>query len=365
MQLRGLFDIPPQNKIKHEWRVSIPIEDRDWNIGLIVGPSGCGKSSIIEELFPNDIYTSFNWSADNSIVDDFPKEKSIKEIAQILNSVGFSSPPSWLKPYRVLSNGEKFRADIARAIAESTGLCVIDEFTSVVDRTVAKIGSAAIANAIRKRGDKFIAVTCHYDVEDWLQPDWVYIPTKEELNWRRLRRRPEIDLKVIRVHRDAWSLFKQHHYLNTSIHKGARCYMATWGDNPVAFNSVLPMPHPKTKNLWRGHRIVCLPDYQGVGIGTRFIEFMGAMCKAVGLDFRFTASHPVLKNSSNSDSKWRITGRPKVGARSIGRVLTPKKDKKPRQDKLLTRRVISVKYVGPSMSAVEAYKLWNSEPIKI
>ena len=55
-------------------------------------------------------------------------------------------------------------------------LFVFDEFTSVVDRNVAKIGSLAMQKAIRQSDNKkqFIAVTCHFDVIEWLQPDWIF-----------------------------------------------------------------------------------------------------------------------------------------------------------------------------------------------
>jgi len=103
-----------------------------------------------------------------------PKDCSIEEITNTFNSVGFSSPPSWLKPYQVLSNGEKMRVDLANAILQKNELFVFDEFTSVVDRQIAKIGSFATQKAIRKTGKKFIAVSCHFDIEEWLMPDWVF-----------------------------------------------------------------------------------------------------------------------------------------------------------------------------------------------
>src|SRR5690606_16358303 len=113
---------------------------------------------------------------------------------------GFSSPPAWLRPFHVLSNGEQFRVTMARALAESVGLVVVDEFTSVVDRTVAQIGSAAIAKAVRRRGGRFIAVACHYDIADWLEPDWIYEPHTARFARDRLRR-PDIEIAVRRVHR--------------------------------------------------------------------------------------------------------------------------------------------------------------------
>jgi ABC-type ATPase with predicted acetyltransferase domain len=124
-------------------------------------------------MFPDSYITEYTWSK-KSIIDDMPSNKSIDEIVKTFNSVGFSTPISWLKPYSVLSNGEKMRVDLAKAILSENSLVVFDEFTSVVDRNIAKIGSYAVQKAIRKTDKKFIAVGCHFDVEEWLQPDWVF-----------------------------------------------------------------------------------------------------------------------------------------------------------------------------------------------
>ena len=50
----------------------------------------------------------------------------------------------------------------------------IDEFTSVVNRQVAKAASCAIAKCVRRNQRKFIAVSCHDDIIEWLCPDWIY-----------------------------------------------------------------------------------------------------------------------------------------------------------------------------------------------
>ena len=179
------FDIIKKNKPELSFRVSSIIGKFDlqsdevverfkgeinlsntWKIGLIVGKSGSGKTTIAKQLFKDCYITKFEYNK-SSILDDMPKECSVSEITNAFNSVGFSSPPSWLKPYSVLSNGQKMRVDLARAILENNEMFVFDEFTSVVDRNVAKIGSFAIQKAIRKSNKKFIAVGCHYDVEDW------------------------------------------------------------------------------------------------------------------------------------------------------------------------------------------------------
>jgi ABC-type ATPase with predicted acetyltransferase domain len=167
-----LFTIEQAN-LSERFTGSIDLGGKQWNVGLIVGGSGSGKSTIARECFGDWLVEGMEYGA-ASVIDDMPDGVSAKEAANVFTSVGFASPPSWLKPYGVLSNGEKMRVDLARAIMERGDNFAFDEFTSVVDRRVAQTGSAAIAKAVRKRGGQFVAVTCHHDVTEWLEPDWIY-----------------------------------------------------------------------------------------------------------------------------------------------------------------------------------------------
>ena len=159
-------------KLEKRFRGSIDIENTDWQVGVVVGRSGTGKTTIAKQLFPEAYIRGFTY-LEASILDDFPESLGTAEITRALSSVGFSSPPEWLKSYEQLSQGEKMRVDIARALLLEEPVIVFDEFTSVVDREVAKVSSLAIQKAVRRTGKKFIAVTCHYDVVDYLEPDWV------------------------------------------------------------------------------------------------------------------------------------------------------------------------------------------------
>lgn len=164
------FDVDPKHSNEHfEGDFDLPEE---WNVGIIVGKSGTGKTTIAKDMFGEELISGFKYNH-KSVIDDMPKDKNVEEISKAFYSVGFGSVPSWLKPYAVLSNGEKMRVDIARSILEKDFI-VFDEFTSVVDREVAKVASMAVSKAIRKQNKKFIAVTCHYDVVDYLEPDWVF-----------------------------------------------------------------------------------------------------------------------------------------------------------------------------------------------
>jgi ABC-type ATPase with predicted acetyltransferase domain len=169
-KIKGLFDL--QNDHNEEHFVGDIELPENWNIGVIVGPSGSGKTTIAKELFGADYFVEPEFKS-ASVIDDMP-EADANIIAHTFNSVGFSSPPSWLKPYEVLSNGEKMRVQLAYAILQNKAQIVFDEYTSVVDRQVAQIGSAAISRAVRRLDRKFVAVACHYDILDWLEPDWVF-----------------------------------------------------------------------------------------------------------------------------------------------------------------------------------------------
>jgi ABC-type ATPase with predicted acetyltransferase domain len=168
----GAFDLEIEHVIEH-FKGNIAIENMDWNVGLIVGGSGTGKSTIAKEIFGNEYFNKYEYK-EKSVIDDMPKGKSIKDIEKAFTSVGFASPPSWLKPYDVLSNGEKMRVELARNILDDKELIVFDEFTSVVNREVAKTASYAISKAVKNQNKKFVAVSCHSDIIEWLEPDWIY-----------------------------------------------------------------------------------------------------------------------------------------------------------------------------------------------
>ena len=176
-------------KLEKRFKGCLPLENFDWQIGVIVGRSGSGKTSIAKQLFPEAYIRSFEYN-NKCVLDDFPKEIETTQITRMLCSVGFASPPDWLKSYDCLSQGEKMRVDIARALSLDKQLVVFDEFTSVVDREIAKVSAFAISKAVRRSKKKFIAVTCHYDVVDWLDPDWVFCTDTMEFSRKKEPGRP-------------------------------------------------------------------------------------------------------------------------------------------------------------------------------
>jgi energy-coupling factor transporter ATP-binding protein EcfA2 len=301
-----MFDYQRESII-HEWKSTLPTEEKSWTIGLIVGPSGSGKTTLASEAFPLfSFHSGFQWDREKSVVDGFPTEIDTKLIVGMFNAVGFSSPPHWLKPFNHLSNGQKFRVELARCLLENKTGLIFDEFTSVVDRDVAKIGCVAISKTLRRKdGPPFIAVSCHYDIIDWLDPDWVFDVGRQHFEWRLRRRFPQIDIAVCRTSTSSWRLFREHHYLDHNINKSAQCFVATWNSKPIAFTSIVHFPHPSCATFKREHRTVVLPDFQGVGIGNRLSELVASYYKGKGFRFISTTSAPAMIRHREKNKNWR------------------------------------------------------------
>lgn len=141
-----------------------------YNIGLIVGASGSGKSTLLRKgLWHEDLQDIIVWQRDEAIVSHFgTPDQAIEK----LHACGLASVPTLCKPYHVLSNGEKYRAEFARMLEDDL---IMDEFTSEVNRETAKSLCVSVSKYIRKKGLKNIVLaSCHKDIIPWLQPDWVF-----------------------------------------------------------------------------------------------------------------------------------------------------------------------------------------------
>lgn len=347
-QVGGMFDVPAAERSKVSFSVEVPAPDEAWTIGLIVGPSGSGKTTIARRAFAKHLATHADWPADRAVVDGFG-ELSARQITGLLTAVGFSSPPAWVRPYAVLSGGERFRCDLARALASglergSPGpdgpppIVVFDEFTSVVDRNVAQVGSAAVSKSIRGGTIpcRFVAVTCHYDVAEWLEPDWVVDMADRTCQRRRLRR-PAIELELCRVRHRLWRVFAPHHYLTGSLSNTARCYAAWWKGNPVSFCATLPVIG--RRNHWRITRVVTLPDYQGIGIGMRVAEAVCDLHCQQGHRINVTASHPALVAHCRKSLRWRTVRVLKTGSGNTAKFIRGYRSSS-------GRAVVSFEYLG-------------------
>jgi GNAT superfamily N-acetyltransferase len=296
----------------------LAIDDADWKVGLIVGPSGSGKTSVGRQLFgPDALYEPAGWAADKPIVDCIAPKGDFDAVTGALAAVGLGTVPAWLRPYPVLSNGEKFRADLAKIIAEAPARVVVDEFTSVVDRQIARFGALAFQKAWRRTKGQAVLLSCHYDVIDWLEPDWVFDTAKGEFARGSLWRRPRFELEVWQTDGRYWPLFEPHHYLKLPRMVAPSYYVGTVEGEPVCHLAVSPR---LDINHVRACRLVVMPEWQGAGVGLRFLNDVcqrqldggnkwGRKCRTL-----FHTSHPGLCTALRRDPKWRQTSAKLYGA---------------------------------------------------
>lgn len=270
---------------------------------MIVGTSGSGKSTILRSLGHDQ---TVNINPNTTVIENF---SSAERGEELLLASGLRSIPAWFRPPATLSNGEYHRFETALALDQ--GICCVDEFTSVVDRDTAK----ALAYSVRKYFDRnpgvlYIA-TCHRDIIDWLDPEWVYDTDLQVLDNRRsllrLGQRPPITLHIRGTTPDDWRRFSKYHYLDTRMSRSVHCYIGLIGDKPVAFHAAIHSTNRDIHSYWRGHRTVVLPEFQGLGIGTAFSDAIAQIYVDRGLRYFSKTAHPSFGEHREKSPLWRPT----------------------------------------------------------
>jgi GNAT superfamily N-acetyltransferase len=209
----------------------------------------------------------------------------------------------------VLSNGEQFRAGLARLICEKPGEVVVDEFSSVVDRQIAKIGAQAFQKAWRRENPsgKVVLLTPHFDIVDWVQPDWVIDTNRKTFDRGIPRQRPPIELEIRKVNGSYWRYFKPHYYLDLPMPIAAEYFVGTVNGELACHLAVCPWFHNKG---YRATRLVTMPEWQGAGVGSRFLDAIaqyhldGHGRKGKQLPTFFHTSHPQLCAALRRSDKW-------------------------------------------------------------
>jgi ABC-type ATPase with predicted acetyltransferase domain len=253
----------------------------------------------------------------------------------------------------VLSTGEKFRAELARILIDGRERVVIDEFTSVVDRQIARIGAMAFAKAWRRsQGRQVILLSCHRDIIEWLQPDWIFDTEDMSLQRGGLRRRPDIEITVHETNWKPWKTFEPHHYLKLPLMIAATNYVALHHGEPVAHVAVATNTGLASARMCR---LVVMPEWQGAGIGTRFIDHIaqrwldGKNRYGLKMTTIFHTSHPGLAAAIRRKKEWLYTGGRVLGESGLKSRLSMNKSKAGRGRSNYgghLRAVQSFRYVG-------------------
>ena len=313
-RVRSLFNVDDGSRVEID--ADLPVDEPGWQIGVIVGPSGSGKSSLGRAIWGDSAMWRPPWPANKPIVEAIAPDGRFDDVTGALSAVGLGSVPPWLRPYQVLSQGEQFRADLARLVCEAPARAVVDEFTSVVDRQIARLGALAFAKAWRRTGGQVVLLTPHQDVLDWLEPDWVFDTGERRLR-RSLWRRPRLKLEIHGTDWRHWPLFEPHHYLKLPKMIAASCYVGSIDGEPVAHVAFSTRPGLREA---RACRLVVMPEWQGAGVGVRFLnaccELWRQGCNRYGIKVPtlFHTSHPGLATALRRSPAWTQVSAGLVGA---------------------------------------------------
>ena len=311
------LDIDLSKKLRHEFKVEADIES-DFNVGLIVGASGSGKTTLATSIY-GEAALGRVLDPSQPVIEQFPDEYTYEDCVRSLNGVGLSAVPCWIRPAASLSNGQRERAEIALQMAREDKLVVIDEWTSVVDRTVGKIMSDCIQRWARKQDKQVVLMSCHYDVLDWLQPDWVIDCNKQEYIDRRCLRRSrkeKLTFELRKIGRESWRFFSKYHYLSERLPGGhIELFGLFLGDDQIGFQcfaNYVPWRESERaqgrKKMMHSNRTVIHPDYVGLGLGLILINESSKVMHNEG--FKVMAkfsSVPVFKAFQKSE-RWNYLG---------------------------------------------------------
>ena len=305
------LDIDTEKKSVHHFKVNADIKS-DYSIGLIVGASGSGKTTLIKNIFGDDCLNEI-LNMTQPVINQFPEHYSYDECAAMLSGVGLTAVMCWVRPAYTLSNGQRARAEVALQMAKDAGnVIVIDEWTSVVDRTVAKVMSHCIQKHAKRTGKQIILCSCHYDVEEWLQPDWVIDCNKQSYkDWRCIQRNKSerLQFDVKRVGRETWKYFSKYHYLSERLPGG---HIETFGlfhnGDQVGFQCFANyVPHRKgTVKKMHANRIVIHPDYAGLGLGIKMVDLASDVMISEGFDVMCKFSSVPIFKAMNKSPKWKL-----------------------------------------------------------
>ena len=308
------LDIDTNKKSEHKLTINADLTT-DFSVGLIIGASGSGKTTLAKEIYGNEPFKKIIVD-ELPIIEQFPENMNYSDCAEILNGVGLSSVPCWIRPVYTLSNGQKSRAEVALYLAQSCKTIVIDEWTSVVDRTVGKAMSDNIQKTIRRGNKQIILISCHYDVLEWLNPCWVIDCNKQEFIdrrwlWQNYQRKEKLEFQIRRVSRKSWSMFSKYHYLSERLPGGTiETFGLFLGDDQIGFQCFANyVPYRKNsfkKMQMHSNRTVIHPDYMGFGLGMIMVNELSALlCEKYDIRAKFS-SMPMYKSRLKHPDKWKL-----------------------------------------------------------
>lgn len=142
---------------------------------------------------------------------------------------------------------------------------------------------------------------------------WEYHKDKSRYLSTKLTK-PKINVDIIHGDRRLWDVFKKHHYLSEDLPIATRCFFAVWGNNIIGFSATISLPgkipplyEGDIRKKWRECRTVIIPDFQGLGIGTRFSDAIADLHIEQGYRYFSKTSHMRMGLYREKSPIWKAT----------------------------------------------------------
>ena len=92
--------------------------------------------------------------------------------------------------------------------------------------------------------------------------------------------------------------------MSGDLSSSSQCFGLYDNDKIIGFMAVIHQPHPVNKKIKRVHRVVISPDYQGIGLGTKFLNVIGQYYHSLGFDFSIMTSAKNMISGLERNSHW-------------------------------------------------------------
>lgn len=273
----------------------------DGDVIYITGESGGGKSTLLKafrRLYGFDCIDLNEVKPDEDAVLADAVGDDLNEALYLLNNVGLGEAWLFIRRYAELSDGQKFRFRLAKAIymAKKLGVkaLICDEYCSTLDRITAKVVAHLTQKLCRRFGLTLIVATAHEDLIEDLNPDIQIIkPFQKPPIVKRFKAEPRRCSLMSRIriepgtYRDFLEL-EVYHYKGFRPAFPIKIFRAVYDDMVVGVIvyvlSYLCNKARKTvfgshlkdmalrKEILRIARVIVDPRFRGIGLGSRLVR---------------------------------------------------------------------------------------------
>ncbi len=196
--------------------------------------------------------------------------KDLNEALELLSRVGLNDAYLFLRKYRELSDGQRYRYRIAKLIESGKQFWIMDEFCATLDRETAKIVAFNVQKQARRTGKAVIVATTHTDLLEDLAPS-VHIHKgwgkRLEVNYYsnqiNIVCSVSRDLRIEEGSMKDYEALAEFHYRNVTAHPAPIKTFTLWrSDNELAGVIVYSYPPPQIF----GRKEVCWKKSSDSGI---------------------------------------------------------------------------------------------------